>query len=1163
MSNLSNNTINYIQNLSYDELIELYKELNDFNRDVPTIDEFIDNPYFAGAYFNDGFNNYWRGVLKELYPNQYYSPYWLVNLRGCLSYDTEINIVGNKTMMIGDIVNEFNNGKKIYVISYNVITGCYDKDLVIDAFSTGIKKLYEIKLNDNSCIKCTSNHMFLDINKEWVSIDNGLQVGTKLLNNLNVISIQYINKYPVYDITTKFYHNFQLKNNIIAHNSIGRGKSVASATMISYEIAKLLCVNNPQEYLGLPILSTKIVFALMCLTLDEQRNAVWDYCSQIWASSDFFKEALNRSKLEKELNRKAGIQEYQTVFPNRIDVMIGSRVSHTLGQAVHSAVISEANFELGEGRTQQAFDSLMKRMNSRFANEQGEVPGKMIIDSSEEGKFGVVNRMVDSYKNNNGVFIDKGPIWAVWTNRYSMKETFKVFIGSESRAPFIFNPDDNFQNQILKEEPDMFIDCPLSTKKFFEADIESSLRDLAGVPTVSNYRLFKSLPLLTKAFRVSNIFEFDEFTLDFYDNDDTVVSKIKDIDYLYNPLFNMVPRFLHIDVGVTGDSFGFASSFISGFKDIEFQDPITMEISTISEPIVITDFCFGVKNKAGQPGVSFNKIMSFITWLSNIGYPIAMLTADSFESASFRQNMQHLGYEAELYSVDRTPEAYYSLKNSVNNGTSSFPINNVLKRELINIEIVKDGAKIDHPSKNEDGTLGSKDIADAVCLHSDTVLYLLSGKTLTIHELYESGFDNEWVLSYDIDNKILYPVKIQNVLNNGVPDKLLKINLDNGKNFIVTFDHLIMLRSGEFIKAQNLNIGDSLMPFNFNSRHFWKNDYKVVFHPETGEEKYVYHIVRDTLYKEDFSYLNESLKKPNKYVVVHHIDHNKFNDNPDNLQLIGNADHRKLHGDIFRKYNTSKEKREKTSKLALEGKVGFQLLDKIYPEKMAKIRSENGRKTITAYNKSEKHKKVAGEIGKRTIHLATKFAHTPEASSSRKRTREERGYNKKWSEWLKENNPMARDDVKKSIRFSLVQGVLKTVKENTDLYKDGNFPTFEEWVLAIKDLKKKGVISRYNNCPYQDYQEMINNDVVFRNHKIVSIEVIDNNKPVYDLVLNEIHNFGIDAGVFVHNCSSQFQARKNVSKYAHLIYANSYTNKNNSLKSKRENYIEKLIKQEM
>ena len=110
--------------------------------------------------------------------------------------------------------------------------------------------------------------------------------------------------------------------------------------------------------------------------------------------------------------------------------------------------------------------------------------------------------------------------------------------------------------------------------------------------------------------------------------------------------------------------------------------------------------------------------------------------------------------------------------------------------------------------------LTKKDMADS-CLAYDTKIFLLSGKVLTIEELYNSDIEHEWVLACDCESKQLKPVKIERVLEKHIPETLLQFTLSNGKTFACTDDHLILMKSGEYKQAGDIAPYDELMPFNY------------------------------------------------------------------------------------------------------------------------------------------------------------------------------------------------------------------------------------------------------------------------------------------------------------------------------------------------------------
>jgi hypothetical protein len=101
------------------------------------------------------------------------------------------------------------------------------------------------------------------------------------------------------------------------------------------------------------------------------------------------------------------------------------------------------------------------------------------------------------------------------------------------------------------------------------------------------------------------------------------------------------------------------------------------------------------------------------------------------------------------------------------------------------------------------------------CLTGDTKIPLLDGTELPIKDLV--GLGEFWTYSYMPDGRFV-PGRGHDARLTHKNVEIVKVLLDNGKSVCCTPDHLFMLRSGEYIEARNLSVGDSLMPF------YWKRD---------------------------------------------------------------------------------------------------------------------------------------------------------------------------------------------------------------------------------------------------------------------------------------------------------------------------------------------------
>ena len=1021
---MQNIDLNNLSKLSTEELKILELNLKGFEEEPVDIETFIFDRYFLGNYFyGTKFSPHWLDFLNKLYENKLESPAFLIFERGCLTGDTEVYLANGETIKIESLAKYFKNKDK-YDFCYNGLeyslfnntlsvneNGEVEGDEIIDAFSTGVKPVYRIYTSNNRKVDCTKNHRFLDENGNWVSIDNGLTVGTifynstyfnPILDNTGIIKvekIEYLGERFVFDITTRKNHNFLLDIGIISHNSIGRGKChykdtkipllnnidgkheltieeiynlfiknkkiiednrdnphfnhedtdlwiisyniqdkiyepdkiadvtdngiqdlykiildndkyvictshhpfltkdnkwvtiendlkvgttslkpynwklydkdkqsnsedyqecchnvkkieyfgkgqtydltteknhnfVISAGIVShnsttacigalYDQYMLMCLKSPQEYFGL-VPSEQIVLFIMNVTLGLSEQVLMGKINSMISQSPFFSEKLRIAKENRDI---------KTTFPKNIDIRHGSRVTHTLGTAIHSAVLSEAAFSIYDNQFMEAFNSILARQESRFLLN-GKSSGRIWIDSSEKDTGSILNELCDKYRDKEGVVVDSGPLWDIRPWNYGTESEnnicrfFYVYKGSDREPASTLNMNDT--NQIFRlcnDEPNSILVVPESHRNAFEADIDRALRDLGGVATASKYRLFRNMKMLLEAFKGMPLYE-DIIELDFYDTNDQIIDHCKLSQYFDQLPDPSSPRYIHVDIGVSGDKLGFAMSYISGKKDVEIVKDITsvQNNTTVDSAITtITELAFSIKNKAGQQ-VPLNKVRIFIKWLMDKGVIIGGVSSDSFQSTSMLQEMKLLGIETSVISIDRTVDPYINLRNAIYEGRAILPRNSLLRKELENLLIAPDGSKVDHPDVFPGGTdRGSKDVADATCLSYDTRILLYSGKSRTIEDMYINGWnsDYDYVMSFDtIKSKIVYQ-KILKIHQNSTPDTLIRIHLEDGLHIDTTDDHLILMSTGEYKRSDSIHIGESLMSLTYKYHDFF------------------------------------------------------------------------------------------------------------------------------------------------------------------------------------------------------------------------------------------------------------------------------------------------------------------------------------------------------
>lgn len=162
------------------------------------------------------------------------------------------------------------------------------------------------------------------------------------------------------------------------------------------------------------------------------------------------------------------------------------------------------------------------------------------------------------------------------------------------------------------------------------------------------------------------------------------------------------------------------------------------------------------------------------------------------------------------------------------------------------------------------------------CLVGDTPILMLDGRTLPIKEL-DKEIGN-YVYSLDVDTNHFRPGKILNWGVTGKNAPIYKVKFDTGLEIRCTDNHKFLRSNRTYVECKDMKVNDSIYPVKIKSDG---NGEKL----HTGEK---WHYTVNTLYHE--------LMPNNSTHQYHHKDKNKFNNRPDNVEILSNYAHQAIHG---------------------------------------------------------------------------------------------------------------------------------------------------------------------------------------------------------------------------------------------------------------------------
>ncbi len=392
------------------------------------------------------------------------------------------------------------------------------------------------------------------------------------------------------------------------------------------------------------------------------------------------------------------------------------------------------------------------------------------------------------------------------------------------------------------------------------------------------------------------------------------------------------------------------------------------------------------------------------------------------------------------------------------------------------------------------------------CFTADTKVKLADGRSLSFLELIEEFKQGKRNFTFTVDeDKKIKIAEIKSPRLTKTNAEIMKVILDNGEEIKCTLNHLFMLKDGTYREAQELRSGDSLMPSYF--RYSTKEDdpkvvgYEMIFQPNTEKWNYS-HVLADEWNIEQGIYPLSTGR------IRHHLDFNKLNNNPLNIQRMNWKEHWQTHY-IF---TSEKHKNDASYRQKLaEGRNKFWLdqTNKIaYSQRMTKTNLENWKNEeyhdLMSKNLSEINKKHWAEHPELKQKLAEK------SSILFKKLWADPKYKKIFHEKIVASNKKRTTNLTGKKKFLKICSYL--LNNKIELTQE-NFENIRKEIFGTKSFTSW-------NIGINKYFENNKNNILFelnKNHKVFRVEFLNEFADVYDLTIEGSHNFALAAGVFVHN----------------------------------------------
>lgn len=431
------------------------------------------------------------------------------------------------------------------------------------------------------------------------------------------------------------------------------------------------------------------------------------------------------------------------------------------------------------------------------------------------------------------------------------------------------------------------------------------------------------------------------------------------------------------------------------------------------------------------------------------------------------------------------------------------------------------------------------------CFISKTYISLADGRSLSLEEIVAEQAQGKEHFCYTIlENGNIGIERIINARMTKANAEVIKLTLDNGETIICTPDHPFMLRDGSYKAAALLTPEDSLMPLyrklsSKNERGTGLDGYEMAWNPK--KDRWIYtHLLAD------FYNIQNGVYKSSDGNHRHHVDFNKLNNNPTNIQRLSAEEHLAIHHanlkytlhrpDVRVKLKQQMQRPQTRQLLSENAKAQWE--DEAYKEyMMGKWRefydsNENYRQQNNAQLNRAQQEYWSDEANRlaQAERVRNHFANNPEVREEFSSIAKQQWQDDALLEWRREKTeeqwtPEFRAKRRAALHETYYRKTIEALKQ---VEIQLGCLDLEAYRLYRRRTKDKSLLRFETFCDryFGGSRVLAREAIANYNHRVVSIERLEERVDVYDIEVPHTHNFALASGVFVHNSAKQGRDRR-------------------------------------